>query len=245
MNSMKRALITGSSRGIGKAIAIKLAKAGFEVIIHYATTSGKANEVVQSIINEGGKAFAVGGDLCNPVSAEKIMQQIGYVDVLILNASVQIRKAWSEISLEEYEQQMNCNFFSSLKLIQLACPHMIQNHWGRIITIGSVQEKKPHPDMLIYSASKAAQTNMMQSLSLQLAKNGITVNNIAPGVIFTDRNLQALSDEAYAQTVRNSIPLGDYGMPEDCAGMAALLCSDEGRYITGQSIYIDGGKSVQ
>ena len=86
---------------------------------------------------------------------------------------------------------------------------------------------------------------MMQSLSLQLAKNGITVNNIAPGVIFTDRNLQALSDEAYAQTVRNSIPLGDYGMPEDCAGMAALLCSDEGRYITGQSIYIDGGKSVQ
>jgi NAD(P)-dependent dehydrogenase (short-subunit alcohol dehydrogenase family) len=99
--------------------------------------------------------------------------------------------------------------------------------------------------MLVYSASKAAQTNMVQSLSLQLAKDGITVNNVAPGVIYTDRNVEALSDEAYAEKVKSLIPVGFYGEPEDCAAMVKLLCSQQGRYITGQSIYVDGGKSVQ
>jgi len=117
--------------------------------------------------------------------------------------------------------------------------------WGRVITIGSVQEAKPHPDMLVYSATKAAQTNMVESLSLQLAKDGITVNNVAPGVIYTDRNVEALSDKEYAQKVKDSIPVGFYGKPEDCAGIVSLLCSDEGRYITGQSIFVDGGKSIQ
>ena len=122
---------------------------------------------------------------------------------------------------------------------------MKKQGWGRIITIGSVQEAKPHPDMLVYSASKAAQENMMRSLSLQLAKDGITVNNIAPGVIYTDRNVEALSDPVYAKKVTDSIPVGFYGEPKDCAGIVSLLCSEEGRYITGQSIYVDGGKSVQ
>jgi NAD(P)-dependent dehydrogenase (short-subunit alcohol dehydrogenase family) len=122
---------------------------------------------------------------------------------------------------------------------------MKENGWGRIITIGSVQQTKPHPDMLIYSASKAAQENMVRSLSLQLAPFGITVNNVAPGVIATDRNVQALSDAEYAQKVRDSIPAGFYGQPEDCAGIVSLLCSGDGRYITGQSIFVDGGKSIQ
>ena len=122
---------------------------------------------------------------------------------------------------------------------------MQEKKWGRIITIGSVQEKKPHPNMLVYSASKAAQSNMVHSLSLQLAKDGITVNNVAPGVIYTDRNVEALSDAAYAEKVKNLIPVGFYGEPWDCAGIVKLLCSEQGRYITGQSIYVDGGKSVQ
>ena len=86
---------------------------------------------------------------------------------------------------------------------------------------------------------------MVQSLSLQLAKDGITVNNVAPGVIYTDRNVEALSDAEYVKKVTDSIPVGFFGEPEDCAGMVRLLCSEEGRYITGQSIYVDGGKSVQ
>ena len=105
---------------------------------------------------------------------------------------------------------------------------MKNNKWGRIVTIGSVQEAKPHPNMLIYSASKAAQTNMMQSLSLQLAKDGITVNNVAPGVIYTDRNAEALSDAAYAEKVKDSIPVGFDGQPEDCAGIVSLFCSEGG-----------------
>ena len=152
--------------------------------------------------------------------------------------------AYGRKVLEEYQKQMTCNFYSSLRLIQLAVPHMKAQKWGRIVTIGSVQERKPHPDMLVYSASKAAQTNMAQSLAQQLAADGITVNNVAPGVIFTDRNVEALSDPTYAAEVTASIPAGFYGEPRDCAGVVRLLLSDAARYITGQSIYVDGGKSL-
>ena len=169
---------------------------------------------------------------------------MGDLDVLVLNASIQYRNKWENISLEECCTQLNCNFVSSMLLIQAAVPHMREQKWGRIVTIGSVQEAKPHPDMLVYSSSKAAQTTMARSLSLQLAKDGITVNNVAPGVIYTDRNVEALSDAAYAKKVMDLIPVGFYGEPEDCAGIVSLLCSEQGRYITGQSIYVDGGKGI-
>ena len=163
---------------------------------------------------------------------------------MVLNASVQYKAPWQEISLNACYEQLNCNLVSSMVLMQQAVPHMLSQNWGRIITIGSVQETKPHPDMLVYSASKAAQTNMVRSLAAQLAPHGITVNNVAPGVIATDRNKEALSDPEYAQKVSDSIPMGYYGMPEDLSGAVSLLCSHEGRYITGQSIYVDGGKSL-
>ena len=245
MANSKRALVTGSSRGIGRAIAVRLAKDGYEVIIHCAGNTAKAEETKEIIEKNGGKASIIAANLCNTEKTKELAEKMGNIDVLVLNASLQYRKHWDEIPLEECYEQLNCNFVSSLLLIQAAVPHMKEQGWGRIVTVGSVQEAKPHPDMLIYSASKAAQTNMVQSLSLQLAKDGITVNNMAPGVIYTDRNIEALSDEEYAKKVTSSIPVGFYGKPEDCAGMVSLLCSDEGRYITGQSIYIDGGKSVQ
>lgn len=241
----KRALITGSSRGIGRAIAIALAADGYEILIHCAGNTAKAGEVKDEIEANGGCASIFQADLCDPENVKKLASGMGDVDVLVLNASVQYRNAWENISVEECLAQLNCNFTASMLLIQAAVPHMRENKWGRIITIGSVQEAKPHPDMLVYSASKAAQTNMMRSLSLQLASDGITVNNVAPGVIYTDRNVEALSDETYAQKVTASIPAGFYGEPEDCAGIVSLLCSDQGRYITGQSIYVDGGKSIQ
>lgn len=240
----KRALVTGSSRGIGRAIAISLAKDGYEVIIHCAGNMAKAEETKALIENEGGKASILQADLCDTDSVKKLIEEMGTIDTLVLNASLQIRRTWSEIPLEECYQQLNCNFVASMMLIQAVVPHMKEQGWGRIVTIGSVQEAKPHPDMLIYSASKAAQTNMVQSLSLQLAADGITVNNVAPGVIYTDRNIEALSDKAYAKQVTATIPVGFYGEPEDCAGLVSLLCSEQGRYITGQSIYVDGGKSV-
>lgn len=245
MKKQKRALVTGSSRGIGRAIAIALAADGYEVVVHCAGGVAKAEETKKMIEEKGGKASILSADLCDSEQTKELTAKMGHIDVLVLNASIQIRKPWMEITLEECYRQLNCNFVSSMQLIQAAVPHMKQQHWGRIITIGSVQEAKPHPDMLIYSSSKAAQTMMARSLSLQLAEDGITVNNVAPGVIYTDRNVDALSDAEYAKKVTASIPVGFYGQPEDCAGIVSLLCSEQGRYITGQSIYVDGGKSVQ
>ena len=242
---MKTALITGSSRGIGRALAIQLAKDGYRVLLHGSRLSPQLEETAEMIKQAGGEAEIFTADLTDLAQTETLCKELPGVDVLILNASLQYRTAWKEIGADACYEQLNCNFVSSMLLIQAVAPDMQAKKWGRIITIGSVQETKPHPDMLVYSASKAAQTNMVQSLALQLANDGITVNNVAPGVIYTDRNVQALSDPDYAKKVTSSIPAGFYGQPEDCAGMVSLLCSDAGRYITGQSIYIDGGKSIQ
>ncbi len=242
---MKTAFITGSSRGIGKSLAIRLSQDGFKVIIHGAVSQKNAEETVSVIRNNGGEADFLLGDLTNVEETAKLCEKIRDVDVLITNASLQYRTAWEDIGLKACYEQINCNFVSSLMLIQAVSEHMKSQKWGRIITIGSVQERKPHPDMLIYSATKAAQTNMSKSLALQLAKYSITVNNVAPGVFNTDRNSEALSDPEYAKKVVDSIPVGFYAEPDDCAGIISLLCSEEGRYITGQNIFVDGGKSVQ
>ena len=242
---MKTALITGSSRGIGRAIAIRLARDGYRVILHGTSISDNARAVQRIIEDNGGSAQMMACDLTNPDSVSAFCKSLPSIDILVLNASVQHRTPWQDITLASCYNQLNCNLVSSLLLIQATVPYMKKNCWGRIITIGSVQEEKPHPDMLVYSASKAALTNMVHSFSLQLAADGITVNNVAPGVIYTDRNISALSDPEYAQKVLNSIPAGFYGKPDDIAGIVSLLCSGEGRYITGQSIFVDGGKSVQ
>ena len=242
---MKTALVTGASRGIGRAIALRLAKDGYQVFVHYAGNIEKANEVIAQICTDGGQAQVVQCDLRNPEKAKELIVQTGPVDVLILNASIQHKTPWQKISLDACYEQLNCNLVSSMVLMQQYAAHMKDQKWGRIVTIGSVQEAKPHPDMLVYSASKAAQTNMVQSLSVQLEPYGITLNSVAPGVIATDRNAEALSDPIYAKKVTNSIPMRYYGEPEDIASIVSLLCSCDGRYITGQSIYVDGGKSVQ
>lgn len=242
---MKTAFVTGSSRGIGRAIAIRLAKDGYKVIVHGADNRIKAEETKNIIEQNGGNAEIIISDLTDLEKTRELCEKVREVDVLVLNASLQYRTPWQEITTKACYEQLNCNFVSSMMLIQAVADNMKKKGWGRIITVGSVQEAKPHPDMLVYSASKAAQTNMMKSLSLQLAKDGITVNNVAPGVIYTDRNVEALSDSEYAKKVIESIPVGFYGQPQDCAGIVSLLCSDEGRYITGQNIFVDGGKSVQ
>ena len=177
---MKKALVTGSSRGIGRAIVVRLAQDGYFVYVHAVGNIEKARETAEIITQNGGKAEVVTANLCDIKQTEALAEKVGSIDALVLNASLQYRTPWAEISAEECYEQLNCNFVSSMLLIQASVPYMKKNGWGRIVTIGSVQEAKPHPDMLVYSASKAAQTNMVQSLSLQLAKDGITVNNVAP-----------------------------------------------------------------
>ena len=153
-------------------------------------------------------------------------------------------KAWDEITSEEYETQMNTNFRSSLMMIQKYAPNMKKNGWGRIVTVGSVQQYKPHKNMPVYAASKAALMNMVTNLAKQLSPFGITVNNLAPGVIAIPRNEAALSDKEYAKQVYSGIPCGFAGEAEDCAGAALLLCSEEGRYINGIDLVVDGGMKL-
>lgn len=241
----KNALITGASRGIGRAIALRLSADGYHILLHYVSNKAAAQKTVDEITLRGGTAQLLQADLTDPHQTELLAQQLPDVDALVLNASTQMRKPWDQITVDEAQSQLNSNLIASLQLIQAVSGHMKQQNWGRIVVIGSVQEAKPHPDMLVYSASKAAQNNMAKSLALQLAPYGITVNNVCPGVIYTDRNKEALADAKYAEIVRASIPVGFYGEPQDCAGIVSLLCSEDGRYITGQSIYVDGGKSIQ
>jgi len=242
----KTALVTGSSRGIGRAIAIDLAKCGADIYIHYVGNCESAINVQAEIIGLGRKCTIIQADLIQDDCAEKIFKgiEIG-VDILVLNASIQYKKKWEDISVSDFNDQINCNLRASMLLMQKVVPYMKENKWGRIVTVGSVQEAKPHPDMLVYSASKAAQTIMMKSLAVQLAEYKITVNNVAPGVILTDRNAEVLSNEEYYKVVLSKIPVGFCGETADCVGLVQLLCTDMGRYITGQNIYIDGGMSVK
>lgn len=242
---MKKALITGASRGIGRAIAKRLSKDGFEVFINYVGSDEEADKTRLGIEKNGGKCTLVKADLRLADCAEKCYGITGDIDVLVLNASIQHRNKWSNITLEEFETQINCNFRSAFLLIQKYAPYMEKNRWGRIVTIGSVQERKPHPDMLVYSSSKAALTLMAQSLALQLADSGVTVNSVAPGVIYTDRNTEALSDKVYAEQVKSKIPMSYWGEPDDCAGIVSFLCSEEARYVTGQNIFVDGGMGIK
>ncbi len=234
----KRALVTGSTQGIGKAIAKALAEQGATVIIHGSSSIEKCKMAAEEVIGNPETALA---DLSQPDCAEKLYVQTGDVDILILNASVQIRKAWDEITLEEFDLQMNTNLKSSLALIQKYVPHMKEKHWGRIVTVGSVQQYKPHKDMAVYAASKCGQMSFVSNIGKQLAPFGITMNNLSPGVIATPRNEAALSDSSYAAQVMAGIPAGFAGLAEDCAGAAVLLCSEAGRYIIGNDLIVDGG----
>ena len=240
----RRALVTGSSRGIGSAIALELARAGADVIVHCATNVAKGKEVCDQILAMGRKCEVIAEDLCDPEGAARLAEKAGNVDILVLNASLQIQKPWQEITPEDFQKQAICNYYSSFVLMQKLAPYMKAQKWGRIIAIGSVQEAKPHPEMLIYSSSKCAQTGLTRSLANMLAADGVTVNSVAPGVINTDRNTKALSDPVYAPKVAATIPVGFWGEMEDMAGIVRVLASDYGRYITGQNIYVDGGKSL-
>jgi len=244
----KTALITGSSRGIGRAILLELARHGATVILHCRKECASAEETIATCRSDGGRCFAVYGDLSEKNAPADIMRQVSElglsVDILVLNASVEIRREWTEIDDKDYDVQMDTNFRAPFKLAQLFVPPMQERRWGRVVTIGSTQQIKPHEAMMIYAAAKCALKSMMLNLAVQLAKDGITVNNIAPGAVRTDRNIEALSDPKYEKKVEDLIPMHYIGRPGDIAALAVLVCSEESKYMTGQDIYVDGGKSL-
>jgi len=244
----KTALITGSGQGIGRAAAVLLAQHGARVIINWNSNDKKAQETIAAVKAAGGESLCWKYDISSPsvkTDFEKFLaEQNTGVDILVLNASVQIRKDWEEITAEEFDAQMYTNFRASLMLIQACVPYMKARRWGRILTVGSVQQSRPNTAMAIYAASKAAQNNLCMTLCGQLAGYGITINNIAPGAVETVRNEKVLADAEYRKMIENSIPVGFVGQPDDIAPAILLLCSEEGRYITGADIPIDGGMSI-
>ena len=236
----KKALVTGSTQGIGFLITKTLSRAGATVFINGA----ECEEKVMSACNKIPGSKPALCDLSLTDCADRLYQITGDLDILVSNASIQYRTPWDKITDAEFDKQLAVNFKAALKLMQKYVPYMKSQNWGRIITIGSVQQKVPHKDMAVYAALKSAQVNMVKNIAKQLAPFGVTVNNVAPGVIETPRNYEALSDREYAKKVLDSIPCGYAGEGEDCAYQVLLLASEEGRYITGEDIFIDGGMSL-
>ena len=220
------ALVTGSTRGIGKAIGDAFEEYGARVIRHNTKVC----------------------DLSDPAAIEAYFDTLqaegSLPDILVANASIQAKIPWSEFPLDEAQKEIQVNFLATLRMFQRCYPKMKAQRWGRLITVGSVNERRPHPDMCVYAATKSAQENLVRGIGRQVASEGITVNNLCPGVFYTDRNKECLADPVYGSRVTAAIPMHDYAMPEDAAGAALLLASDAGRYITGATIMVDGGLSI-
>lgn len=244
----KTALITGAGQGIGRSIALALAEHGANIVLNYRSNQALAEKTLREVKALGVQTWLWKYDLLSETVASdfaRFRNEIGFkIDILVLNASIQIRKQWNEVTISEFDAQMTVNVRSSLELIQACVPDMEQQAWGRIVALGSVQQYRPSKQMIVYAASKAAQLNMVKNLAWLLGGKGITVNNLAPGVIGTIRNEEVLANEVFKSKIEKNIPLGYIGEPNDLASMALLLCSNAGRYITGADIVVDGGMSL-
>jgi NAD(P)-dependent dehydrogenase (short-subunit alcohol dehydrogenase family) len=164
------------------------------------------------------------------------------VDILVLNASIELPEPFDEIDRPRFDRQIAVNLRSPMELLQDLVPPMGARGWGRVVTIGSVQQVRPHPRMLVYAGTKAAQLNWAWNLARQFGGQGVTVNNLAPGAILTARNRDQMAVEG--ELLAQRIPVGRLGRPDDLVGAALLLCSDAGAYINGVNLYVDGGRAI-
>ena len=237
----RTALVTGSTQGIGLAIAKALAAHGATVFVHGARDIEKCKNAAKSVPH----STPVTADLLDPAQIDALYRQTGEVDILVLNASIQYKRRWDAFSIEEYEAQMNCNVRASYLLMKAYAPGMQARGFGRIVTLGSVNQYNQHPELSIYGATKAAQLKLVKNFAAALAPYGVTINNIAPGAIETPRNEEICRDSEKRRAVESKIPCGRFGTPADITPAVLLLCSDEGAYITGSEIVIDGGMSLK
>lgn len=236
----RKVLVTGSTQGIGKAIAKAFVQIGDEVFVHCARDMNKA----ESVRAEIDAAHAVVADLLEWRSVNELYAKTGAVDCLIINASVQYKQTWDKITDDAIDQQIDINIKSTVKLMTTYYPAMKEKHFGRIVMIGSVNQHRRHSELALYSATKCADMSLVKNLAKQVAPFGVTVNNISPGAIVTPRNADVYGDEKQRKAVESLIPMGHFGTPEDCVGAVLLLCSAQGSYITGADIAVDGGMGL-
>ncbi|HEH8201189.1 TPA: 3-oxoacyl-[acyl-carrier-protein] reductase [Staphylococcus aureus] len=239
----KSALVTGASRGIGRSIALQLAEEGFNVAVNYAGSKEKAEAVVEEIKAKGVDSFAIQANVADAdkvkAMIKEVVSQFGSLDVLVNNAGITRDNLLMRMKEQEWDDVIDTNLKGVFNCIQKATPQMLRQRSGAIINLSSVVGAVGNPGQANYVATKAGVIGLTKSAARELASRGITVNAVAPGFIVSDMT-DALSDELKEQML-TQIPLARFGQDTDIANTVAFLASDKAKYITGQTIHVNGG----
>ena len=239
----KIALVTGASRGIGRAIAIELAREGATVAINYAGNKTAAEEVQNIITEMGGKAMIIQADVSDENSAmnmvEEVIKEFGGIDILVNNAGITRDGLFIRMKEDDWNAVINTNLTGIFNCTKVAAKYMMKKRSGKITNMSSVSGIMGNAGQTNYAAAKAGVIGFTKSLAREMASRGITVNAVAPGFIATD--MTAAMPEKAQEHVLASIPLGKMGEPKDIANAVLFLASDKASYITGQVIHVDGG----
>lgn len=241
----KVAIVTGAATGIGKAIATRFAEEGAAVCIDYVGHQDPSN-VIHVIEQKGGKAIGVEADVTKPDQVDNLIQQtvqkFGKLDIFVNNAGIEYKHPITEFPIEEWNKVIAVDLTGPFLCIQAAARQMIkQNQGGRIINISSVHEDLPMPTNAPYCAAKGGLRMLMRTVAVELAPHKITVNNIGPGAVLTPIDKDVEDNPKLEQELMSEIPLHRWGKPEEIAGLATYLASDEAGYCTGSTYFIDGG----
>ncbi|HEY1793633.1 MAG TPA: SDR family oxidoreductase [Opitutaceae bacterium] len=242
----KVAIITGAATGIGRAIATRFAKEGASVVIDYVGKDDVANETSAAVAQVGGRYVAIKADVADQAQVQALIdgavRSFGRLDIVVNNAGIEKKAPFVDFSAGDLQRIMAVNLVGPFLVAQAAARQMIkQGGGGRIINISSVHEDLPMPTNAAYCASKGGLRMLTRTIAVELAPSAITVNNIAPGAIFTPIDRDIESNPELEKKLMAEIPLGRWGRPEEVAGLAAFLASDEAAYITGSTSFIDGG----
>lgn len=243
MKMTKSALVTGASRGIGRSIAIQLAEEGYNVVVNYAGNKEKADAVVEEIKAKGVESFAIQANVANgdevKAMIKEVVSQFGSVDVLVNNAGITRDNLLMRMKEQEWDDVIDTNLKGVFNCIQKVTPQMLRQKSGSIINLSSVVGAVGNPGQANYVATKAGVIGLTKSAARELASRNITVNAVAPGFIVSDMT-DALSEELKAQMLEQ-IPLAKFGEDSDIANTVAFLASEKAKYITGQTIHVNGG----